>query len=157
MRVAMFLLWNFSIGRALANLSANFFRFAAFLKKSILGLRRCTRSSREISCSSWTTGSTLSLPRKSPPHSCNWSTSGIVAWSLMTKNFVEMTSSALTFSQIWVFRLWSLFTAFQVSKIIILAKRLIPYERTGVFAIAPLKCRMFLLSPCENGSKTDSY
>lgn len=58
MRAVIFPLWNFSIGRALANLSASFYRFAAFLKKITRGLSRCIRCSKEISCPSSTTGST---------------------------------------------------------------------------------------------------
>jgi hypothetical protein len=142
-RVVKCPLWNFSTGRALANLSAGFFRFAAFLKKIILGPSRCTPSSKEISYHFSTSGSTLSLPLKSPPLTWNWFTTGIVAQPLTIQLLVDKKLRVPTFAQREVFKFWLLSIVFQVSKIIILAKKLIPTERTGVYVITPLKFRTF--------------
>lgn len=125
--------WNFSIGRAIANLSISYYRFAASLKKITLGLSRCIPCLKEIFCPSWTTNFASSPPLKSRTLTCNLPNISKTLW-IAVNHIGETSNRIIVYAKIIASRFWSLFTAFQVSKIIIPAKQLILPQRTGVFS-----------------------
>jgi hypothetical protein len=98
--------WNFSIGRALANLSVGYYRFAAYLKKITHGRSRCTRCLKGISCLSLTTSCTSSLPLKSRLPICNLPPTIKILRSIGINQVVATVQRAFAKVKIKVFQFW---------------------------------------------------